>query len=429
MGLIKVLSNLAQCHGCVGGQLSYPPGNDCPREDSHQHAGTPGQRPAVSDFDPVLGSIYEPIRLLGTGNVGKTWLMRHKERSELVAVKLIKRPLPPYITQSILREISIQSQLAYGHQGIVVPYEAVLTPSYLAIVMEYCAGGTLLELLEERVMRAQSTGFYMSEDEARYYIKQFIEAIGYCHAHHVVHRDLKLENTLLDNSVPPHIKLSDFGTSRETAATANCFTHVGTLAYMGPQLLHSKSSEQGYNGAAQDVWSSGVLLCGMLFGVFPFDALPPGTAASPQSVAQQEHDIWQQQVTRSWCNHPQLALALDKLSAECKDLLNAMLQPEEGARITIEGIKAHPWYTKPLPARFQAAWDDIQLQEHQIQAHGAQHKISPALADKRAKDIEQLVQQATQRASEAQAGEPPLVINLREGSIMAPAMTAVSEDA
>lgn len=63
----------------------------------------------------------------------------------------------------------IQSELAYGHLGIVNAYEVLLTPSYVAIVLEYCADGTLLQYLDERVAYAQTVGLYMSEAEARFF--------------------------------------------------------------------------------------------------------------------------------------------------------------------------------------------------------------------------------------------------------------------
>lgn len=65
--------------------------------------------------------------------------------------------------------LQIQSELAYGHLGIVNAYEVLLTPAYVAIVLEYCAEGTMLQYLEGRVTRAQTVGLYMSEDEARFF--------------------------------------------------------------------------------------------------------------------------------------------------------------------------------------------------------------------------------------------------------------------
>lgn len=84
-------------------------------------------------------------------------------------------------------------------------------------------------------------------------IQQFVDALRYCHSRHVCHRDLKLENTLLDGSVPPRIKLSDFGASRTFDPSENLHTKVGTFAYMSPQILASTSV--GYDGQV------GIVMC------------------------------------------------------------------------------------------------------------------------------------------------------------------------
>jgi serine/threonine-protein kinase SRK2 len=75
----------------------------------------------------------------------------------------------------------------------------VLTPTHIAIAMEYAAGGELFE-------RICSAGRF-SEDEARYFFQQLISGVSYCHAMQICHRDLKLENTLLDGSPAPRLKI------------------------------------------------------------------------------------------------------------------------------------------------------------------------------------------------------------------------------
>lgn len=88
------------------------------------------------------------------------------------------------------------------------------------------------------------------------YRQQFVDALRYCHSRHVCHRDLKLENTLLDGSVPPRIKLSDFGSSRTFDPAQNLHTKVGTYAYMSPQILAGTSV--GYDGQVGDDGDIGV---------------------------------------------------------------------------------------------------------------------------------------------------------------------------
>ena len=88
--------------------------------------------------------------------------------------------------------------------------EVLLTPTDLAIVMEYASGGELFD----RVL----TNGRMQEDEARYFFQQLISGVDYCHSKGVAHRDLKLENALIDNSHnnTPRLKICDFGYSKHS---------------------------------------------------------------------------------------------------------------------------------------------------------------------------------------------------------------------
>jgi len=104
---------------------------------------------------------------------------------------------------------------------------ALLTESHLALVMEYAAGGSLTGYVAERWQHAQHAGLFLGEDEARYFFRQFIGAVEYCHAHCVAHRDLKLDNTLLSADTPPVLKLCDFGFAKTWTEDANMYTHIG----------------------------------------------------------------------------------------------------------------------------------------------------------------------------------------------------------
>ena len=150
-----------------------------------------------------------------------------KRSGEEVAIKLIKRPLPKIILPNILREIRIQAELGEGHVNIVDAKAALLTESHLALVMEYAAGGSLTGYVAERWQHAQHAGLFLGEDEARYFFRQFIGAVEYCHSHCVAHRDLKLDNTLLSSDSPPVLKLCDFGFAKTWTEDANMYTHIG----------------------------------------------------------------------------------------------------------------------------------------------------------------------------------------------------------
>ncbi|XLT32815.1 hypothetical protein HN873_064107 [Arachis hypogaea] len=127
---------------------------------------------------------------------------RYDLTKELVAVKYIERG--DKIDENVKREVINHRSLR--HPNIVRFKEVILTPTHLAI-MEYASGGELFE-------RICNAGRF-SEDEARFFFQQLISGVSYCHAMQVCHRDLKLENTLLDGSPAPRLKICDFGYSKK----------------------------------------------------------------------------------------------------------------------------------------------------------------------------------------------------------------------
>nr|KJB48512.1 hypothetical protein B456_008G073200 [Gossypium raimondii] len=103
--------------------------------------------------------------------------------------------------------------------------------------------------------------------QARFFFQQLISGVSYCHAMQVCHRDLKLENTLLDGSPAPRLKICDFGYSKSSVLHSQPKSTVGTPAYIAPEVLLRKE----YDGKIADVWSCGVTLYVMLVGAYPFE--------------------------------------------------------------------------------------------------------------------------------------------------------------
>nr|KJB48514.1 hypothetical protein B456_008G073200 [Gossypium raimondii] len=198
---------------------------------------------------------YDFVRDIGSGNFGVARLMRDKVTKELVAVKYIERGRK--IDENVQREIINHRSLR--HPNIVRFKEVILTPTHLAIVMEYASGGELFE-------RICAAGRF-NEDEARFFFQQLISGVSYCHAMQVCHRDLKLENTLLDGSPAPRLKICDFGYSKSSVLHSQPKSTVGTPAYIAPEVLLRKE----YDGKIADVWSCGVTLYVMLVGAYPFE--------------------------------------------------------------------------------------------------------------------------------------------------------------
>ncbi|KAG5624000.1 hypothetical protein H5410_009218, partial [Solanum commersonii] len=198
---------------------------------------------------------YDFVRDIGSGNFGVARLMTDKQTKELVAVKYIERG--DKIDENVQREIINHRSLR--HPNIIRFKEVILTPTHLAIVMEYASGGELFE-------RISNAGRF-NEDEARFFFQQLISGVSYCHSMQVCHRDLKLENTLLDGSPAPRLKICDFGYSKSALLHSQPKSTVGTPAYIAPEVLLRKE----YDGKIADVWSCGVTLYVMLMGAYPFE--------------------------------------------------------------------------------------------------------------------------------------------------------------
>lgn len=262
---------------------------------------------------------YDFVRDIGSGNFGVARLMRDKLTKELVAVKYIERG--DKIDENVQREIINHRSLR--HPNIVRFKEVILTPTHLAIVMEYASGGELFE-------RICNAGRF-NEDEARFFFQQLISGVSYCHDMQVCHRDLKLENTLLDGSPAPRLKICDFGYSKSSVLHSQPKSTVGTPAYIAPEVL----LRQEYDGKLADVWSCGVTLYVMLAGAYPFE-----DPDEPKDFRKTIHRILS--VQYSIPDNIQI-------SPECRHLISRIFVADPKARITIPEIKKHEWFIKNLP--------------------------------------------------------------------------------
>ncbi|CAM6087410.1 unnamed protein product [Calypogeia fissa] len=263
---------------------------------------------------------YELVRDIGSGNFGVARLMRDKKTRELVAVKYIERG--EKIDENVTREIINHRSLR--HPNIVRFKEVMVTPTHLAIVMEYAAGGELFE-------RICNAGRF-SEDEARFFFQQLISGVSYCHSMQICHRDLKLENTLLDGSPAPRLKICDFGYSKSSLLHSQPKSTVGTPAYIAPEVLSKKE----YDGKIADVWSCGVTLYVMMVGAYPFE-----DPDDPRNFRKTIGRILSVQYAIPDYVH---------MSPECRHLLSRIFVANPAKRITIPEIKNHEWFLRNLPA-------------------------------------------------------------------------------
>ncbi|XP_029777592.1 testis-specific serine/threonine-protein kinase 1-like [Suricata suricatta] len=254
---------------------------------------------------------------LGEGSYAKV-KSAYSERLKLnVAVKIIDRRKAPtdFLGKFLPREIEILPRL--NHRSIVKTYEIFETSDgRVYIVMELAVRGDLLQLVQTRGA--------LPEDDARDKFHQLSSAIKYCHDLNVVHRDLKLENVLLDESF--NIKLSDFGFSKRCLRDGSgrltlSKTFCGSAAYAAPEVLEAVP----YQPKVCDIWSLGVILYIMVCGAMPYD----DSNIKRMLRLQKEHLV---HIPHS--RH---------LTGECKDLLYRMLQPDVRRRLNIDEVLSHSW--------------------------------------------------------------------------------------
>ena len=138
-------------------------------------------------------------------------------------------------------------------------FEYLEIDKYKLYIMELCQGGDLLQYVKRRKK--------LDEAIAKFLFRQIIVGIGYLHKKGIIHRDIKLENILIDNE--GCIKIADFGISKEIKPGATIKEkHIcGTPAYMAPEMIRKGNIK--YDGSV-DVWAAGVVLFVMVYGHLPF---------------------------------------------------------------------------------------------------------------------------------------------------------------
>ncbi|KAL3981579.1 Protein kinase domain family protein [Acanthocheilonema viteae] len=200
---------------------------------------------------------FEITKKLGSGTYGKVSLAYDHKTEREVALKLIKKSAIENKQDlvRIRREIRIMSAL--NHPNIIQIFEVFENRDKIILVMEYASGGELYDYV--------STFGSLPEPEARRIFRQITSAILYCHKHKVAHRDLKLENILLDAN--NNAKIADFGLSNYFSDKALLNTFCGSPLYASPEIINGTP----YRGPEVDCWSLGILLYTLVYGSMPFD--------------------------------------------------------------------------------------------------------------------------------------------------------------
>lgn len=278
---------------------------------------------------------YKIIETIGEGATSKVKLVEETSTHIKYAMKIM-RPNPE-IQKQIDREIEILKSFATLDKNecpyLVNLHELIVTGKKIILVLNYVSGGDLEEKINS------SPNGYLNESEAHFYFSELLEAISFLHSKNITHRDLKLENMLIDSD--GDLRLADFGLS--IMSETDLSTHCGTPYYVAPEVFFNAR----YDGPPADIWSCGIVLYIMLCGHFPFEG--------------KNFEELGKKVMKGKIVYP------DHLSSDVIDLISHILTVDIDQRYTIDQIRNHIWFkntpdTKPLKPTEIDAFDNLLIE-------------------------------------------------------------------
>ena len=266
----------------------------------------------AEDERNLEGKVVDGFQILerfAGGGFSEVHMAKHLRTNRHCAVKIINlASMNQTAFNGMMREISVFMQVS--HPNIVSCFRLSLVNKLLLFFMEYIPNGTLLQFIQRRRK--------YDESEVRRIFVQLFAVLRYIHTHHfLVHRDLKLENVLLD--VHNNVKLIDFGLSG-TFYNTILKTFVGSPGYTPPEVVAGNEY-----GEKCDVWSLGVCLYALVAARLPFTL--------------QSKDLKKLLAECETLTKP------ENMSPACWDLVRRMLAVRPGDRPTLDQLNQHPWIT------------------------------------------------------------------------------------
>jgi cyclin-dependent kinase 2 len=284
---------------------------------------------------------YEKVEKIGEGTYGVVYKARNIRDDGMVALKRIRLDQDEEgVPSTAIREISLLKELR--HENVVSLLEVIHQETKLYLVFEY---------LDLDLKKHMDSSPHISNDRMviKGYVYQLCAGIAFCHAHRVLHRDLKPQNLLIDKSTNK-LKLADFGLARAFGIPVRAYTHeVVTLWYRAPEILLGVR----HYSTPVDVWSIGCIFAEMinhgplfagdseideLFKIFqvlgtPTEETWPNVSELPDY--QEGFPKWSAKPWESLCP------ALDE---DGVNLLRQMLQYVPERRITAKAAMQHPYF-------------------------------------------------------------------------------------
>ncbi|OHT17237.1 CAMK family protein kinase [Tritrichomonas foetus] len=241
-------------------------------------------------------------------------LSLHIRTGEYVVMKILNKSAYSNAKKKLLLYREILTMQALGNKKHITElYEVIDSGDRIWVVMEFASGGELFHFVKSKAP--------LSENVAREIFRPIVRIVSYMHSLNIVHRDLKLENVLLDSN--GRLMLADFGFSRRFENDGSLVDSIcGTPHYSPPEIIKGIPNNPIY----VDSWSLGVILFMLLFGQFPFNGL-----SIPDLL---------QNILKAEFHFP------FQVSESATDLINRLLVAEPSARLTATEILNHKWINK-----------------------------------------------------------------------------------
>ena len=291
---------------------------------------------------------FEIIGELGDGSYGFVYQAVHRESGQVVAIKQISLPDIESI-ETCLREMAILSSCSSPF--IVSYFCSYYHNNQLWIVMEYCEAGSVKKLMSV-INRA------LEENIISAIVFSTLHGLAYIHKNHLIHRDIKADNILLDSD--GNAKIADFGVSVRLISTYGCTnTVIGTPFWMSPEVLHN----QKYTSKT-DIWSLGITAIEMAEGEPPYNDRYPYMAMERIKV----------KPAQNLTNPERWSPAFNDFVRQC-----LTIDPDE--RPTAEDLFRHPFvqtgerYIAHLRALVASSTDLIEISRQKVK-----HKKMPSPA-------------------------------------------------
>ena len=289
---------------------------------------------------------YHLIEIIGEGKASKVYIGIDDKNNQIVAVKrLPKKSLNERLIKNLRRELNILHKLE--NPKIISLKNFKKTANNLYIILEYCNGGDLDTYSKNYISKNKRP---LNEFYIQKIIQQIAPAIEYMHSNNIIHRDIKLENILInfDNypnilksgKLPPKLKfedmslnksftlkISDLGYAKDYVNDIEGSTLMGNPKYISPDILEQKGDIKKYN-TSTDLWSLGVITYELLTGTTLF------IGNTPDEIIQN--------IKNKIYNIPKKL----RTSVEIISFINGLLQYNPEKRLNWEQINSHPFLTK-----------------------------------------------------------------------------------